>query len=140
MRGRKPLPTAVKIRRGCRSDRINRNEPVIPPAKLDPLAWIDQAAREHWAELAPVFSAAGVLTAADRQSLALLCEAFSRFQSHPDNDKARELYRRLSVEFGLTPSSRSRISAVPSEVSQDDAWAQVLSLPSCIPSKKVAGS
>ena len=109
MRGRKPKPTALKLLDGTRADRINRNEPAMPPASIEPCDWLDEAAREHWGELAPVLPSAGLLTAGDRQALALLCEAFSRFRFNPADDKARGLYRRMLVEFGCTPSSRSRV-------------------------------
>ncbi len=111
MRGRKPKPNALKILDGTRSDRINSAEPQMPPAELDPPAWLDKTAVEHWHELAPILHQAGLLTAGDRQTLAVLCESFSRFRADPTDDRARDLYRRLSVEFGLTPSSRSRIKA-----------------------------
>ena len=109
MRGRKPKPTALKLLDGTRADRINHNEPAMPPASIEPPAWLDDRAREHWGELAPVLQSARLLTIGDRQALALLCEAFSRFRSEPANEKARDLYRRMLVEFGLTPSSRSRL-------------------------------
>ena len=109
MRGRKPKPTALKLLDGTRADRIDHDEPAMPPASIEPPDWLDETAREHWGELAPVLLSAGLLTASDRQALALLCEAFSRFRVDAANDKARDLYRRMLVEFGLTPSSRSRV-------------------------------
>jgi phage terminase small subunit len=111
MRGRKPKPTALKILDGTQKCRINRSEPAIPPGSIDPPDWLDEVARKHWSELAPILHGAGILTSADRHALALLCESFSRFRADPLEDKARDLYRRLSVEFGLTPSSRSRLKA-----------------------------
>ncbi len=126
MRGRKPKPTKLKILDGTRKDRINTAEPVMPAvAELGAPGWLDQVAKEHWAELAPVLHRAGLLTAGDRQSLALLSESFSRFRADPDNDKARELYRRMSVEFGLTPSSRSRLKTTAEQ--PKDALAEFLS-------------
>ena len=111
MRGRKPKPTALKLLEGFRRDRINSAEPIVPVGSLDPVDWLDEKARDHWMELAPILQLAGLLTAADRQSLALLCESFSRFRADPTDDKARDLYRRMSIEFGLTPSSRSRLKS-----------------------------
>jgi phage terminase small subunit len=111
MRGRPPKPTALKLLEGTRADRINRNEPAMPPGSIEPPDWLDETARGHWTELAPILQSAGLLTVGDRQTFALLCESFSRFRSNPENDKARDLYRRLSVEFGLTPSSRSRLKS-----------------------------
>ena len=117
MRGRKPKPTALKILDGDRADRINRAEPQLPEADLDfPDHFCVDAdgcdfAREHWAELAPMLSAAGLLTEGDRPALALLCEAYALFRLDPLDMKARDLYRRMLIEFGLTPSARSRVKA-----------------------------
>ena len=80
MRGRKPKPTALKLLDGTRADRINRNEPAMPPASTEPPDWLDEAARERWGELAPVLLSARLLTAGDRQAPSMLCEGFSRFR------------------------------------------------------------
>lgn len=125
MRGRKPKPTALKLLDGTRKDRINTDEPSAPPAELDPPEWLYKMARDHWIELAPILSRAGLLTQADRPALALLCEAFQRFRHDPEDTKARDLYRRMLAEFGLTPSSRSRLKT--SEPPKQDALAEFLS-------------
>src|SRR3974377_1071661 len=83
MRGRKPKPTALKLLDGTRADGINRNEPAIPPGSIEPPDWLDETARQRWGELATVLQSAGLLTSGDRQVLALLCEAFSRFRFDP---------------------------------------------------------
>lgn len=109
MRGRKPKPVALKILEGAQPCRINRNEPVVPAGSTEPPSWLDGKALDHWRELAPILREAGLLTSADRPALAQLCEAYRRWREDPDDSKAQDLYRRLLVEFGLTPSSRSRI-------------------------------
>ncbi|WP_337175388.1 P27 family phage terminase small subunit [Paludisphaera sp.] len=117
MRGRKPKPTALKILDGDRADRINRAEPRLPEADLDPPDHFCcdsdglDFAREHWDELAPMLASVGLLTEGDRPALALLCEAHALIRLDPLDYKARDLYRRMLVEFGLTPSSRSRVAA-----------------------------
>lgn len=112
MRGRKPKPTALKILDGDREDRINRDEPVLPEADVDvPGCLTSDDAKEHWADLAPMLLAAGLLTEGDRPALALLCEAYAITRVDPLDYKARDLYRRMLIEFGLTPSARSRIKA-----------------------------
>lgn len=119
MRGRKPKPTALKILEGAQPCRINRHEPSVPPpADLAPPRWLEGQAVDHWHELAPMLHRSGLLTEADRHSLALLCEAFGRFRADPTDERARDLYRRMAVEFGLTPSSRSRLRA-PAEPKPD---------------------
>jgi P27 family predicted phage terminase small subunit len=130
-------PTALKLLLGtARSDRT-RNEPQyrggIPkaPATLCP------AARGYWRELARLLDASGVLTEADRQALALTCEALAEHQTaravlaelgstyecrtesgavmyrvRPEAGLAADAWRRAMrglCEFGLSPSSRGRI-------------------------------
>jgi len=36
MRERKPKPTALKFLDGTRADRVNRNEPTMPPGSMRP--------------------------------------------------------------------------------------------------------
>ncbi len=114
MRGRIPKPTSLKLLEGTRKDRVNPSEPTFAPAAdLTPPSWLYKTARDHWNELAPYLKKAGLLTEGDKFALALLCEAYGRFQHDPDCEKARDLYRRMLSEFGLTPASRSRIQATP---------------------------
>ena len=131
MRGRKPKPSALKLLEGTRADRINDREPVMPPAaSIEPPAWLDSYGRLHWDELAAILSKAGLLTAGDAAALAQLCDDFSTIRKSIEGppaditgdydairaylanaDKARDRYRRMLIEFGLTPSSRSRIKS-----------------------------
>ena len=63
MRGRKPKPTALKLLDGTRADRINHDEPAMPPASIEPPDWLDETARAYWGDLAPVLQSSGLLTA-----------------------------------------------------------------------------
>jgi phage terminase small subunit len=119
MRGRKPKPTNLKILEGCRRDRINPGEPAIAPGSVEAPGWLEGLARDHWDELAPILAGARVLSIADRAGLAVLCDDYRRLRSDPDDWKARDRYRRMLIEFGLTPSSRSRLK-VPAEGPADE--------------------
>jgi len=130
-RGPVPAPTAMKLRRGVRADRINREEPVpglgavIPPP-------MSEEAREVWDRLAPPLIAVGVLTPWDVDMFAHYCEIVvvartaaelvqGRFLARGRRggfvtSPARRAYRdavmvlrALAQEFGLTPSARSQI-------------------------------
>ena len=133
-RGRKPIPTAVKILEGTTRGTPKR-EPSCPPGvppmparlKAEPLAVA------KWKELANTLHSMGVLTTGDGEALATLCEVFAAAQacllelraSGPTiktdlggvkPNPAGSLYRGLVVlqaslmgEFGLTPSSRVRL-------------------------------
>lgn len=137
-RGPKPKPTALKLLEGCRADRIDHDAPNFPDGTLEPPGWLDEYGRGHWGELAPILRGAGLLSEGDRAALAQLCDDFSTIRKSvepPDDwvpgdyermralmtnaDKARDRYRRMLVEFGLTPSSRSRIKAAPEKPKDD---------------------
>jgi P27 family predicted phage terminase small subunit len=72
-RGPAPAPTALKLIRGDRESRINREEPL--PAELEAEApdWLPGPAREVWDRLAPDLIAKGVLTPWDVDAFADLC-------------------------------------------------------------------
>ena len=109
MRGRKPKPTALKILEGAQPCRINTREPQIPTASApDPPAWIGKYGKERWNELAPVLSAAGLLTTGDLPAFEQLCDEYDAIRRDPLSAGARDRYRKLLTEFGLTPSSRSK--------------------------------
>jgi P27 family predicted phage terminase small subunit len=137
-RGPKPKPTTLKILEGAQKCRINFDEPKVPAATdLSPPDWLDRHGRDHWEELAPVLSRARLLSEADRHALAMLCDDYSTIRNSMDGtdeaaseykrvvsslanaDKARDRYRRMLLEFGMTPSSRSRIKA-PADGPRDD--------------------
>lgn len=137
--GRKPAPKALRILRGDRACRINAEEPEAPPANLEPPAWLgDGVARDKWAELVPLLVTMGVLTDADRDSLSRYCvchEAWLKAvdacrrgldilihrdesgriknaQVGPHHTIMRRLgaeLDRIACEFGMTPSSRTRL-------------------------------
>lgn len=146
-RGRRPIPTKLKLARGTlRKDRQRSDEPALPrgmpeiPDRLE----VDQVAKEKWRELSQILFDLGVLTTADGEALATLCEIHSAEQTcllelrangptiHTDlggvkPNPAGSLYRSLAAlkstmmsEFGLTPSSRTKVGSSKQEAPQDD--------------------
>ncbi len=112
MRGRKPKPTSLKILTGTQPCRINRNEPKIPSAASpEAPSWVGDYGREMWRDLAPILAKAGLLSEGDLAAFSLLCNEYDGVRRDPLNAGSRDRYRRLLVEFGLTPSARSRIKA-----------------------------
>ncbi len=135
MRGRKPRPTLLKLLDGNPGKRaINGREPTPPKELPDCPDWLDVTAKGEWERMSGVLSEMGLLTSADRSALAAYCVSYSRWvqaeqqvqkfgtivKSPEKNfpmkspyltvaDQALESMRKLMVEFGLTPSSRSRI-------------------------------
>ena len=139
MRGRKPKPTFLKVLDGNPGRRpLNDREP--EPAQGIPVRpdWLDAEAQAEWDRVAQELSDMGLLTLADRAALCAYCTAWSRWVEaeamvkkfgmivkSPEKgfpmkspylsiaDQALETMRKLMVEFGLTPSSRSRIRVPP---------------------------
>lgn len=112
-RGPKPKPTALKVLEGVHPFRINGDEPTFRPGGADAPDWLAGLALDHWNELAPVLLEGRVFSAVDRSNLALLCLLYAQWRDDPTDHKAVGQYVRLSLEFGMTPSSRSRLKAAP---------------------------
>jgi P27 family predicted phage terminase small subunit len=137
MAGRKPLPTRLKLVKGTlRKHRVNPNEPQPSAGNVSPPAWLSKSARKHWDVTAPPLLAAGLLTDLDVFALGLYCEAHARWvmanakiEKHGPvvmarsglpvqspyvaiSNKAFDQMLGLLTEFGMTPSSRSRVSTV----------------------------
>lgn len=151
MRGRKPVPTTLKLLEGNPGRRpLNAQEPQPAVAIPDCPAFLDNVDREEWTRTATLLAEMGLLTAADRTALAAYCVAYSRWVEaeaqvkkygtivkSPEKgfpmkspyltvaDQALETMRKLMVEFGLTPSSRSRIR-VPATGDDFDEFAAFL--------------
>jgi P27 family predicted phage terminase small subunit len=150
MRGRKPTPTKLRILRGNPSRRpLPTAEPTPAPTVGPPPEWLPAAARDEWARLAPLLERIGVLTEADHHALILFCQtwivwrqASAHIAKHGLIVKARsgrpivsphvgiaqkalDQLRGLVADFGMTPSSRSRVTAIPPAPPADE-WAGLL--------------
>ena len=134
MAGRRPIPTAAKELAGKRDRNPNRGKepkfggvPKCPPH-------LDDAAKKEWKRVSKELEAVGLLTSVDRAALAAYCAAWSRWVNAEEQiqkfgtvikspksgypvqnpyvgiaNTALDQMRKWAVEFGLTPSSRSRI-------------------------------
>lgn len=141
MRGRKPKPTALKVLSGNPGRRqLNVNEPIMPSTASEDVAPMelsgDLGATKEWDRLAPMLRASRTVTDADRGALVAVCQQWSRYLEANGNaaktgmvvkspsgypmpnpyiaiaNKALGNCVKLWSELGLTPSSRSRVSAV----------------------------
>jgi P27 family predicted phage terminase small subunit len=142
MRGPAPTPDAVLRARGSRRAGRPDETPSPPPGRTDPPSWLSEEAREVWTELSSVLEEMGVLTVADRHALARYCRLHVRWRraedfidkhgpAHPLKDgngnvkclmpfpqvseaaKLAVILTRMEQEFGLTPSSRTRVKVDP---------------------------
>lgn len=136
MAGRKPKPIAVKKLEGNPGKRkLNTKEPVPAKGMLDCPEWLLPEAKKEWERLADLMNQMGVLTEVDMVAFAAYCQSYARWkeaQEHIDSEGStfetdkgyqqqtpwvgiantnQKLMLQAASEFGLTPSSRSRIVA-----------------------------
>ena len=132
-RGPKPAPTHLKRLRGNPGKRaLPQDAPHPAPALPAPPAHLGLVARAEWDRLAPELHRVGLLTMADRTTLAGYCALYQRWQEaeegitallietpngfqvqHPNisiANKALELMHKYMLELGLTPSSRVKLT------------------------------
>lgn len=83
MRGRKPVPRALKLLMN------NPGHRALPPQEPEPVVvkdthpapdWIDDAAKHEWARLAPMLARNGVLTEMDLDALTAYCVAWGTWK------------------------------------------------------------
>tara|TARA_R100001198_G_C5038805_1_gene100649 strand:+ start:44 stop:496 length:453 start_codon:yes stop_codon:yes gene_type:complete len=131
-RGRKPIPTEIKRLKGSdkiNPGRLNLNEPRPDRKKHRRPTWIkDKHGKQAWTYYSDLLDELGVVTTADRIAMEQLAQSYANWRKcqeatekegivvdgkrNPNDIAARDWYDRLIkilVEFGLTPSSRSRI-------------------------------
>ena len=141
MKGRKPKPSGVKRAEGNPGRRaLNESEPVYTVPERVPYAprFLSAEAKREWNRAATLLMRARVLTAVDLTALALYCDAYGLWiEARKETaergaviqgdkglyqnpwlfvaNKAHEQMLKLMAEFGMTPSSRTRIKAVESD-------------------------
>lgn len=131
MKGPAPAPTALKLLKGVRPARINKNEPkpkshsgVMPPGWG---AHMSDGAKRFWKQYAPVLSGLGLLTEADLPAMRVMAELWAKWvrvtsllnkkKIKPEvelpymrlADKLESQMIRYLQQFGMTASSRGRI-------------------------------
>lgn len=145
MRGRKPKPTALKLLQGNPGKRpidANEPQPAVPAGDRAPYAprFLCDEGKAEWRRIIGYLLEAGLYTEVDRTALAMYCQAFGRWieaekqvdERGPictsDNgnlyqnpwvaiaNKRWDQVRKVMAEFGMTPSSRTRVTvAMPEE-------------------------
>ena len=145
-RGRPRKPTALKLLQGNPGKRpISDREPKPPEGIPTCPPELDERARREWGRISRLLVTMGLLTRVDRAGLAAYCQIYSRWIQAEDKirehgmvvvvgsdkkhlqrspylsiaDKCLEQMKGYMSEFGLTPSSRTRIEvadATPNKV------------------------
>ena len=134
MAGRKPLPTHLKIVKGtARPHRVNKKEPKPLQIVPDPPDHLDERAKAKFTEMAAMLARHGVMTELDVSALSRYAVVWCRWidaeneikkrgpvvKTAGDNviqnpflavaNKCLLQMAQIESEFGLTPSSRSRV-------------------------------
>lgn len=142
-RGRKPTPTKIKILRGNPGKRkLTVDEPAPPEGLPKAPAYLSDSARAEYLRLGRELLAAGVMTVLDENALASYCVMRTRWleaEAHLAKDgqvyedkfgqqhkspwvaiamNCNTQMNRIGSEFGLLPSSRSRLH-VPPKAAED---------------------
>jgi P27 family predicted phage terminase small subunit len=138
--GRPRKPTALKKLGGtAQPSRLNPLEPVPAVALGHPPEWLSTTAKEYWQEIGGILLQMKLVSYGDTAAMTLLCDVLAQwvsvrvtiakkgrvyqvlseggmlFKARPEVAMEADLWRRaqrMLVEFGLTPASRSKVSAL----------------------------
>lgn len=147
-KGRKPTPTTLKILNGNPGKRpLPQDEPKPKPLMPKRPTWLTGEGKKMWDRLAPELERIGLLTIVDGESFAAACQCWGTYvdclcylqengltyiyvnTQGAENEierpqvkigqKALDQFRAFCSEFGLTPSSRTRIEVKTTENNED---------------------
>ena len=131
VQGRKPKPTGTKKRTGNPGKRpLNDREPQYESGVPACPKWLSKDAKAIWNTHGPELAKQGLLTVADEAVFATYCETYARYKKAAKGMEKEGLLRdgrkspyvlivetaakqlvSIAAEFGLSPSSRSRVKA-----------------------------
>lgn len=122
-RGPKPKPTKLRVLDGDPNKaRYNFNEPVgsvFDASQIPEKVASSPDAMRIWHHLAPRLHKMGVLSEEDRFAFEALCVTYGMWSLRPSAQMTTKL-QSLLCEFGLTPSSRTRlVGRLPHEKAED---------------------
>jgi P27 family predicted phage terminase small subunit len=144
IRGTKPQATATKKRAGNPGGRpLNALEPTVDAGEPMAPEWLPAEAKAEWCRVMPILLKSGLVTHLERAILTSYCEAWATYvQASIDLSKygavmvskktgqpyqgpwinvqsaAERQLRACATELGMTPSSRSRVQAAPTELGE----------------------
>lgn len=144
---RKPIPTNLKLLRGNPGKRpITKDEPRIAVEIPRPPLHMTKDEKKIFRKIAKQLAAARVITQLDSNALMLYCTAYVRWvqankmieqdgylidspngYAMPSpwlsiSNKSFEQMRQIMTEFGMTPSSRTKVTVLPEQKKQSDPW------------------
>ena len=142
MRGRKPIPEAVRRLRGNQGGRSIAQQPGDTQGPVCP-DWLAPSASAEWYRVVPLLTEVGIVGRVDAAALAVYCQTYSQWQDvakiirrdgyvtdagrpHPllrVQNALTNTLRQYCAEFGFTPSSRTRIEIAPPPNQEVDEFA-----------------
>jgi phage terminase small subunit len=115
---RKKTPTALKLIKGTdRKDRANENEPECKVGLPVCPTWLNAEGKKEWKRAGKLLVESGVATHLDFVNFATFCQMWGEFvegvkTGEPVSIAHITQMRLYAVELGMTPSSRSKVSAI----------------------------
>lgn len=149
--GRRPKPTALKILEGNPGHRpLNQHEPQATPGEPVMPKGMSKEAKREWKRVVPQLLDMGVLSVIDASALEAYCEAYAEFKQadkliqteglvyttagglkkrHPAVAIRADAQKRMKAflcEFGMSPSSRTRLVTKDADTNQSNPWDELL--------------
>ena len=147
-RGRKPIPEEIKKATGNPGKRPLDVDKLCVPAQMpEKPDWLNGEGRKEWDRITAELMELGLLLRVDRAALAMYCRYYQRwvtaekhlntatgfFSTTPNGfriqsnylniaNKAAEMCLKLMGEFGMTPSSRTKLAIIKSGGEQGDLF------------------
>ena len=148
--GRRPTPTALKLLRGNPSKTPIHADPIPPQGEIIVPSWLTEAAAKIFSAYQPILEGMQVLTVADRSASMFTSATEAEFieleQDIQENGRSRKIFtaagekwaanpavaqrsdagkrlKSLMIEFGMSPSSRTRLETRP-KADEEDPFAQ----------------
>ncbi len=150
MPGSRPKPTNLKLLAGNPGKRRLNSHEAKPTSPAVCPQWLTGHAKTEWVRLAPELEGLGLLSNIDVTGLAAYCESFSRWREAQDKLEAEgqvltasngaqyaspwigiangsmDRMRQFLIEFGMTPSARSKVVIARKPTPEESRWAQFL--------------
>ena len=141
-----PTPTALRIIQGNPSKRPlpeNEPQPTVKDKPPTPPRHLPPAAKKHWRAIAKHLHQAGVLTVMDEDALAGYCNAYAQWieankeiesggmviksdlgipSLNPYLRISNDAFKQMTImlrEFGMTPSSRTRVTVAKKQTKSE---------------------
>jgi len=145
--GLTPVPTNLKLIKGtARKCRLNKKEPKPRTNAIRRPPNLTDEAAKLWPKICRELKACGVMTNLDVVALGMFCEVYARWNHATEKcksgllikttmgvytqspyldiaDKCFDQMRKMLIEFGMTPASRTKVQAVTDD-KKDDPWEQ----------------